>query len=297
MAGQESTADHAVSGLQSGVVGVTDMNRALDFYCGLLRLTVAERRRGADGRRERVTLTSDHGCLDLQELGDERGESAWVRDDLQRGMRHIGLKVDDVDRWAERLRAAGTVFTLEPQNAFGDVRICFFLDPDGSHLEFVQGNVNYTTVMSPILVAQERATLPPASPRFDHVAITAASLDAALEFYCGHLGFPVLGQLRQEDPARGFTITYLQADPGIVELFTFSEPLLPNSFGFPAQAPGLLYMGLATADVATAVTSLKAGGATLLRDVGDHGTDRALLTDVDGTPLEIGRVPAGRDGA
>jgi catechol 2,3-dioxygenase-like lactoylglutathione lyase family enzyme len=206
-------------------------------------------------------------------------------------MRHIGLKVDDVDRWAERVRAAGAPLTIEPEDAFGGVRLCFFLDPDGTHLEFIAGTVDYTTVGSPGLVDRERATPVPASPRFDHVAVSVTELDRALAFYTGHLGFPILGQLREDNPARGFTITYLQAGPGVLEVFSFTAPMLANSFDPAAPAPGLLYLGLGAGDVSAAAARLQAAGGALLAGAGDHGPDSALVTDADGTPLEVNPAP------
>ena len=281
-----------VNGLHFGVVGVADTERALDFYRGVLDFELLERRRGMNGQGERCLLASGNRLLALQELPGEAAESTWARDDLQVGMRHIGLKVDDVDRWAERVREAGALFTIEPEDAFGGVRLCFFLDPDGTHLEFIQGNVNYTTVGSPALVERERTVPVPTSPRFDHVAISVGDLDTALAFYADQLGFPILGRLREDNPEQGFTITYLQAGPGILEIFSFSEPVLANAFNPSAPAPGLLYLGLGADDVTAAVAQLEAAGATLVRAAGDPGTDGALVTDADGTPLEISPLPS-----
>jgi len=287
------TAAGVVNGLRFGVVGVADTERALDFYCGVLEFKLLERQ-GMNGQGSRCLLTSGHRFLVLQELADQPAKSTWVRDDLQVGMRHIGLKVDNVDRWAERVREAGARFTIEPEDAFGDVRLCFFLDPDGTHLEFIQGNVNYSTVGSPILVERERAVPVPTSPRFDHVAVSVADLETTLAFYTGQLGFPIIGELREDKPAQGFTITYLQAGPGILEIFSFTEPMLANSFNPAAQAPGLLYLGLDTDDVRGAVAHLEAAGAAPVEAIGVHGPDSALLTDAHGTPLELSRAPAPR---
>lgn len=292
----------AVDGLQFGVVGVTDMDRSLEFYCGALKFSLADRRRFAaggataggtpavapGGQGDRAVLTSGDRRLVLQELGPEAPPSAWSQDDIQSGMRHIGLKVDDVDAWAERLCDRGVRFTVEPEDAFGDVRLCFFLDPDGTHLEFVQGNVNYTEIRTPALVERERAVPVPGSPRFDHVALTTADLAATLAFYTDHLGFPILGQLKEDGADRGFEITFVQAGPAVLEIFTFSEPVTPNSFSPSAPAPGLLYLGLGAADQREAVARLEAGGARIVRPAGAGPT--ALVLDSDGTPLEV--VPA-----
>lgn len=278
----------AVDGLHFGVVGVTDMDRSLEFYCGLLKFSLADRQRPASGPGERSVLTAGGRRLVLQQLAAGAGPSAWIQDDIQVGMRHIGLKVDDVDTWAERLRDHGVRFTVEPEDAFGDVRLCFFLDPDGTHLEFVQGNVNYTQISTQALVERERATPVPGSPRFDHVALTTADLGATLAFYTDHLGFPVLGQLKEDGADRGFEITFVQAGPAVLEIFTFSEPTVPNSFNPSAEAPGLLYLGMGANDLPEAVAALEAGGARIVRPPGAGPT--ALVLDSDGTPLEV--VPA-----
>jgi catechol 2,3-dioxygenase-like lactoylglutathione lyase family enzyme len=279
----------AVDGLHFGVVGVTDMDASLDFYCGLLQFTLAQRQGGGQGRAERCLLTSGGRQLVLQGLGEQPGQSAWVNDDLQSGMRHIGLKVDDVDAWAERARDRGARFTVEPEDAFGDVRLCFFLDPDGAHLEFVQGNVNYNLVWTPELVARERAVPVPGSPRFDHVALSVADLDATLAFYQDHLGFPVIAQLKEDNADRGFMITFVQAGPGVLEIFSFSEPMQANSFSPAERAPGLLYLGMGARDVAAAAADLEAGGAMLVPGARPEGEPpgSVLATDGDGTPLEV----------
>jgi catechol 2,3-dioxygenase-like lactoylglutathione lyase family enzyme len=278
----------AINGLHFGVVGVTDMDRSLDFYCGLLRFSLAERRAaGGAAATERCLLTSGGRSLVLQGMGEQPGESAWVNDDLQAGMRHIGLKVDDVDAWAERARDAGARFTVEPEDAFGDVRLCFFLDPDGAHLEFVQGNVNYNHVRSQDLVDRERAVPVPETPRFDHVAVSVRDLDATLAFYRDHLGFPVIAQLAEENADRGFTITFIQAGPGVMEIFSFSEPLQANSFVPAARAPGLLYLGMGARDVRAAADELEAGGAWLAPAAAGEPPGTAVAVDADGTPLEV----------
>lgn len=267
--------EQAVDGLHYGVVGVTDTDRSLDFYCGLLKFSLAERRTTPAG--ERCLLTAGGRSLVLQQVPP--APSAWDRDDIQSGMRHIGLKVDDVDTWAERLRDRDVRFTLEPEDAFGDVRLCFFLDPDGTHLEFVQGNVNYNYVWTPELVAAERAVPVPGTPRFDHIAVSVDDIDATLAFYSGGLGFPVIAELKEDGADRGFAITFVQAGPGVIEIFSFSEPLLPNSFRPAAPAPGLLHLGLGARDVDAGAEALAAAGATMLPG--------PLALDPDGTPLEV----------
>src|SRR5262249_34924368 len=140
-------------GLRHVEIGVSDLGRSAELYEGLLGLRPAEGQPAEDGVR---WLAAGPALLKLVEVPD--GDAGGYRsdDDLQRGMRHVGFKVGDTDLQAERLRAAGVEFTLEPLDATGDVRIAFFRDPDGTLLELIAGNVSYHRTHAPHLAERER---------------------------------------------------------------------------------------------------------------------------------------------
>jgi len=271
------------------VLGITDLERSLDLYCGVLGLTVAGRQPGGPDRRSRTLLAAGGRSLVL-ELVTNPEPGGWVNDDLQCGIRHVAFKVDGVDRWAGRVRAAGMPFTMEPRDAFGEVRIAFFLDPDGAHLELVQGNVRYTDPGSPELVAAERAAAVPSLPRLDHVAVTVADPARTIDFYRRGAGAEVIGELRGGDDPRGFRITYLALPrgPGILEVFSFDVPLRPNPWQAGRSAPGLDRIGLCSADPATAAATLIAAGGSATEPRARGGT---VVLDPDGTPLELAPGP------
>ena len=50
------------------------------------------------------------------------------------GLAHIAFEADDVDATYAALAAKGVKFVIEPRNA-GDIRLAFFLDPDGNEME------------------------------------------------------------------------------------------------------------------------------------------------------------------
>ncbi len=275
--------------LRFGVVGVTDMARSRDFYRGALGLHVVAGGRATRGRR-RCLLESEGRRLMLEELPGS-GANGWVNDDLQLGMRHIGFKVDDTDRWAERVRAAGGVFTREPFDAFGGVRIAFFRDPDGAHLELVQNVVHYTDVWSPPLAAAEAAVPAPRRPRFDHVALSVTDVGRTLTLYREALGFEVIGRLAQHDAPRGFRITYVMAGQAILELFSYTAPMRPNPWVAGAEAPGLLRVGVASTHPRRTLRAMAAAGAIASVQPGPGAHEVAV--DGDGTPYEIGRTRAG----
>jgi catechol 2,3-dioxygenase-like lactoylglutathione lyase family enzyme len=232
-----------MSGIGHVEVGSADLDRSLAFYEGVLGLRPAGERTGA-------AVWLDAGPARLK-LVDARGGDlgGWSANNLQRGIRHVGLKVGSVDAWARRLRDAGVEFTLEPTDAVGDVRIAFFPDPDGTNLEIIQGHVHYHTVVSAELAERERAAAErrpaTAGPVFDHVAVTVEDLDAALARYRDTLGFEVIGELDLAPHPDGFRITYLQAGAVVLELFSFTAPTLPGPRTPPESRLGLRSVGLA----------------------------------------------------
>jgi len=257
------------------VLGVVSLERSVDFYCAVLGC------RGAGGEAppgggERHALLSSGGRPLVLELVARPEPSAWVNDDLQCGIRHVAFKVDDVDRWAARVKAAGAPFTMEPRDATGGVRIAFFLAPDGEHIELVQGNVHYSHPWSEQLIGAERATPAPATPRLDHIAISVAGLARTLAFYRRRAGAEVIGQLRIGEDPRGFLITYVRlgAGPTILEVFSFDSAMRPNPWQPHRTPPGLLRIALS---------------ARGTEDASSPGGD--VVLDPDGTPVEIVRGP------
>ena len=75
---------------------------------------------------------------------------------------------------------------------------------------------------------------PRVGARFDHVGITVGDLGRALDFWCGRLGYEVIGDIRHHGDDRGFLMTYLAAGGSVLEVFSFDVPTLAP----PAIAPG-----------------------------------------------------------
>lgn len=216
-------------GIQNVIINSTDVARSVDFYTRFLEAEVVG------------TVTADSAVLDLvtatlELRGVDGAASTWVPDDLQLGFRHVGFKVEAVDPRATALKNAGVPFRLDPLDAEGGVRICFFYDPDGTLVELVQGDLQYAAVLDETGVAAERALGVPARPRFDHVAVTVHDRTATGDFYAP-LGFSLIGTIEQPQDPRGFRIGYLKGGDTVLEVFTYASSLTerapqPDAPGF-----------------------------------------------------------------
>jgi catechol 2,3-dioxygenase-like lactoylglutathione lyase family enzyme len=271
------------SGIQYVEIGAADLSRSLDFYQDLLGFRAAAEAPVPPEPGVRW-LSAGPALVRLVDVG--AGDlGGWEGDDLQRGIRHLGMKVGDVDLQAERLRDAGVRFTLGPIDAVGDVRLAFFTDPDGTLLEIIDGHLHYHETWSPEIADRERdaAAHRPrtAGPSFDHVAVTVSDLDATLAFYRDTLGYEVIGQLDHAEDSRGFLITYLQAGDAVLEVFTFRAPTTANPWTPEGARLGLRGIGIGDRD-ATA-ERLAGAGATRITSAGGG----PLLTDIDGIPLRL----------
>jgi len=270
-------------------IGVRDLTRSEAFYRGLLGFTVLPEL--SSGRT--LFLDAGNARVKLVEVGAGGIPSDWDSNDLQSGFRHFGLKVDKVDWRVTALRDAGVEIRVEPLDAFGEVRLAFFADPDGAHLEFVAGPIQYQPGWSPELIAREEASLTGAwsgDPRFDHVAVTVSDFEEALAYYRDTLGLPVIGQLdRSASDDRGFLITYFQAGDCVLEVFSFSVGTRPSPWRPDPDLLGIRAIGLDEDDPAAARAALvKAGGERMAWRGDGTGPVADLVADRNRVVLDLG---------
>ncbi|MBA8989464.1 catechol 2,3-dioxygenase-like lactoylglutathione lyase family enzyme [Curtobacterium pusillum] len=266
--------------IESVLLNVRDIARSVEFYERLLDATV-------------VKSTDDSAELDLVTARflltrvDAPADSTWVGDDLQRGFRHVGFKVSDLDDRVAALHEAEVPFHLEPIHAEGGVRITFFYDPDGTLLELVEGPLQYHEVYDREAVDQDWGLGEPDRPRFDHVAETVADIETTTAHFSS-LGYVRMAGIHQPSDDRGFEITFLRSGDSSLEVFTYDKaekqqrtPQL-DALGFAAVTFG----GTGTG-TGTGAGGGGRGGATVA--VGTLlGQD--VLTDPDGLPYIVARA-------
>jgi glyoxylase I family protein len=143
-----------VGGLDHIAITVSDTQRSLDFYCGLLGLTKVEQHQlvGADidkangiqaGAAQSTRLAAPDTpriLIDLLEYFEMTKDGAVAP--LGRvGATHFCLSVPDLNAFYDELSAKGVEFISEPVNfalEHGSVDVVFLRDPDGNFVELVE---------------------------------------------------------------------------------------------------------------------------------------------------------------
>jgi catechol 2,3-dioxygenase-like lactoylglutathione lyase family enzyme len=258
---------------------VRDLDRSVDFYTRQVGLPAA----AVSGPDRTAVLSAGPATLRLREVPGAAG-SGWIPDDLQRGFRHVGFGVSDIDERSARLRRQGVPFRLDPTDAYGQVRIAFFYDPDGVLLEFVQGHLAYDRVHDDGLVRAAAAADAPQGPRFDHVATTVTDLDAAITAYRDALGFGVAGQLIRDDDPRGFVITYLHAGRTVLEVFSYRPDKQDSPWQADPPAAGFRDVAFAAGSAGAAADLARRLEQAGARPVPGHD---GLYLDRDGLALRV----------
>lgn len=250
--------------IESVLLNVTDIARSVEFYRRHLDAVVIA---SGDDRAELDLVTAR---LVLTRI-EAPAASTWIGDDLQRGFRHVGFKVSDLDARVEALHEAQVPFHLEPIHAEGDVRITFFFDPDGTLLELVEGPLQYHEVYDRDAVEQDWGLGDPERPRFDHVAETVDDLQATTDHYA-QLGYLLMSGIHQPSDDRGFEINFLRSGDSSLEIFTYERA--EKSVRAPqVDAPGF---------VAVAFEGESAPGTAVASLADGAGAGRPVYTDPDG---------------
>ncbi len=117
-----------------------DVKKQIDWYCQSLCMRVIATN-GQDPPSVVVgygQTTRDGAMIELMPL-KEPGPRADTYARFQPGIRHVALRVTDLDAAIARLREIDVVFTMsEPAEAVGGGRTVLFRDPEGNELQIIQ---------------------------------------------------------------------------------------------------------------------------------------------------------------
>ncbi|MBB5666029.1 VOC family protein [Rhizobium leguminosarum] len=118
---------------------VSDMDRTVDFYCGLLGLRLHLRKVMADGA-EIAFLDAGGGMLEIIAPAGGAGRAVDVPEGTA-GLRHLTFLFDSVDETFARLEKAGVQIKERPRlaiNAEVMHKVAFLRDPDGIQIELAE---------------------------------------------------------------------------------------------------------------------------------------------------------------
>jgi catechol 2,3-dioxygenase-like lactoylglutathione lyase family enzyme len=129
-------------------LSVSDMQRSLDFYCGILGFEVMRTINSDSGsdlgtitrmpncRAQIVHLKSGDFMLELFEYAEPRGKPIpESRRQADHGLNHIGLHSTDVQRDYRELKERGIHFLSAPVEFRPGVWVVYFNGPDGEVCE------------------------------------------------------------------------------------------------------------------------------------------------------------------
>jgi glyoxylase I family protein len=124
-------------GFEHAGLTVADLDRTIDFYCGLLGLKLVLRKPQQAG--ELAFLDAGGGMLEIfGRPGAARSSDAPAG---TAGVRHLTFAFDDVDALVAKLAAAGVEIIEPPRNAHNTElirRVAFCRDPDGMQVELIE---------------------------------------------------------------------------------------------------------------------------------------------------------------
>lgn len=149
-----------IAGIDHINLVVSNMERALAFYTGLLGFVETRRARLEGAWIEAIVglrgVSAEVAYIEPPEGGIRLELLQYHAPEGRRlpgcsapntvGLRHIAFRVKNLDQLYERLRAAGVPFVGPPvavpgaviRHAAGDKRLCYFHDPDGVLLELAE---------------------------------------------------------------------------------------------------------------------------------------------------------------
>ena len=136
----------SIDSLAHVAITVSDLERSLEFYRGLLGFRLLGHLDFPHDERGYTITYLDAGrvVLKLFSYANTEAQTAPAYNDTRTGWQHVALRVTGMDVIVEQLRCAGVQFVREPAIGQSGARIAFLTDPDGTMIELIEGDLVYT---------------------------------------------------------------------------------------------------------------------------------------------------------
>jgi catechol 2,3-dioxygenase-like lactoylglutathione lyase family enzyme len=124
-----------IKGIGHVNIAITDLEKSLEFYCGVLGFRKLFDLRNPNGKiMNTYVKVCDGQYLELRSGAAPRPDSK----ELVACYSHLCLEVDDINETAAMLKSKGVKLTVEPLQAKDLNLQCWAVDPDGNKIEFMQ---------------------------------------------------------------------------------------------------------------------------------------------------------------
>jgi catechol 2,3-dioxygenase-like lactoylglutathione lyase family enzyme len=135
-----------VHGLDHVSVIVSDLERALDFYRGLLGFRLLGHVDYPDDTPARIVthLDTGRGLIELVSFARGAEFAGQPAGGASAAIPAFALRVTDLDAIARPLVEAGVSFARLPVSTSSGVRIAMLSDPDGTLIELIEGDTVYS---------------------------------------------------------------------------------------------------------------------------------------------------------
>lgn len=269
-----------ITNIAHNAVKVTDMEKAVDFYCGTVGFQKAFEIADDKGRPWIVYLKiCDGAFIELFYGGVKDREPAYASDRI--GYHHWCVSVGDLTGLARRAYEKGWIPEPKPGMGRDGNQNLWIHDPDGNALELVQYSPDSPHMQS------NHGSYDYSEKGFTgvaHMAFTVSDMEQALAFYRDKLGFELIDSLDDEQ-GRPW-LNYLRVrDGAYLELFYGGKEKVRET----EASAGFMHMCLECDGLKETVETLRAKGAPI--DVEpSQGKDhnwQAWTHDPDGNKIEL----------